>query len=117
AALCIATACAQGGFPTSAPSQEARAAPPGRSASAPARVAPVAPVAARAPVATADTWPIVRGGPEQRGVAVSPLPDALTVRWQRELGESIESTAAVAGGVVYVGCDDGFLYAFALDDG
>jgi outer membrane protein assembly factor BamB len=33
-------------------------------------------------------------------------------RWSYEIGEPVASSPAVAGGMVFVGCDDGGLYAF-----
>ncbi len=67
--------------------------------------------------ADAHTWPVFRGNPQQTGVAVSPLPDKLDVLWTFEAPDVIVSTAAIAGGKVYVGCDDGHLYALDLASG
>lgn len=62
-------------------------------------------------------WPLFRGNPLQTGVATDPLPDKLVVRWQFKTGDSIESTAAIAGDTVYVGSMDGHLYALDLATG
>ena len=40
-----------------------------------------------------------------------------SLNWRYEIGESIESTPAVAGGLVYVGSDDDFVYALSSDTG
>jgi outer membrane protein assembly factor BamB len=34
-----------------------------------------------------------------------------TVRWKFVTGDFVESSPAVSGGLVYVGSDDGYLYA------
>jgi outer membrane protein assembly factor BamB len=61
-------------------------------------------------------WPLFRGA-AQNGVAAEALPDPLEVRWKVQLKRGIGSTAAAAGGVVYVGCFDENLYAFELASG
>jgi outer membrane protein assembly factor BamB len=67
--------------------------------------------------ATKDAWPMFRGDAQLRGVAASPLPEELQVRWKHELGEPVAGAAAIAGGVVYVGSEDGTLVALDLADG
>lgn len=62
-------------------------------------------------------WPMFRGNPHLTGVATSALPRKLTVRWTFDAGEVVESTAAIADGVVYVGSDEGGLFALDLKDG
>jgi len=42
---------------------------------------------------------------------------ALTVKWTFETGEAIVSSPAVAGGTVYVGSSDNFLYAVDVESG
>ena len=73
-------------------------------------------IAAARPTATPD-WPMFRGNAQLTGVATSTLPDKLHVRWRRELPDATESTAAIVGDRVYVGCDDGFLYVLDLAAG
>ena len=34
--------------------------------------------------------------------------------WSYETGQAITSSAAVAKGMVIIGCDDGYLYAFSV---
>ena len=65
---------------------------------------------------TAD-WPVFRGNPQQDGVSADKLPDKLVELWKVTTGESVEGTAAIVDGVVYVGSLDGHLYALNLKDG
>ncbi|MBU0616409.1 MAG: PQQ-binding-like beta-propeller repeat protein, partial [Planctomycetes bacterium] len=64
-----------------------------------------------------DQWPMFRGSPQLTGVARGTLPDELHVRWKYETSEPITSTAAIVDGTVYVGSDDGKLYALELATG
>lgn len=88
-------------------------------------------------VFAADGWPRFRGDSANTGVATDALPADLKLRWKfdtrearrslapatqsapssQPLEEPIQSTAAIADGVVYFGCDDGYAYAVALDSG
>ncbi|MEW6745066.1 MAG: PQQ-binding-like beta-propeller repeat protein [Planctomycetota bacterium] len=63
------------------------------------------------------TWPMFRGNPQMTGVARSTLPEELSVLWKFEAPDAITSSAAIAGGAVYVGCCDEHLYALRLADG
>lgn len=65
----------------------------------------------------ADAWRQFRGNPQLTGVAPSPLPATLKVLWTYEAGDSIESSAAIADGAVYVGAQGGALLALSLQDG
>ncbi len=65
----------------------------------------------------ASSWPMFRGDGQLTGVAKGELPDKPVVRWRFRAPEAIESTAAIADGVVFVGCGDGVLYALGLPDG
>lgn len=56
-------------------------------------------------------WPSFRGNPQLTGVAAADLQGDLQVRWKFQVKEGVESTAAIAGGIVYVGGNDGILYA------
>ena len=62
-------------------------------------------------------WPMFRGGPQLAGVAYGKLPEKLRVRWKFATQEPITSSAAIAGGRVHVGGDDGYLYALDLASG
>ena len=72
-------------------------------------------VATHAPL-WADDWNVFRGDPQLRGRAAA-LPEKLDPLWLFEVEEGIESGAAIADGVVYVGALDGKLYAVSLTDG
>lgn len=67
--------------------------------------------------ATARDWPMFRGGSTLTGVAKSRLPEKIAVRWTLECGEAITSSAAIVDGVVYVGSEDGVLFAVDLASG
>ncbi|MBV8345360.1 MAG: PQQ-binding-like beta-propeller repeat protein [Candidatus Eremiobacteraeota bacterium] len=51
------------------------------------------------------------------GVYASPAPSLRSVRWRFHTGGSIISSPAVSGGIVYVGSNDGNLYAVRQSDG
>ena len=53
--------------------------------------------------ASSDDWLSFRGNPQLTGVATGELPENPELLWTFEAGDGIESTAAVAGGTVYVG--------------
>src|SRR5258708_7938763 len=74
-------------------------------------------LAAAAASAADDTWPQFRGNPSLTGVSTSPVPKTLKLLWTFEAGESIESSAAIAGGTVYVGSQSSDLIAVNLADG
>lgn len=65
----------------------------------------------------ADDWPQFRGNPSLNGVTTSPVPKTLKLLWTFEVGESIESSAAIVDGVVYVGTQTPELIALNLSDG
>jgi outer membrane protein assembly factor BamB len=67
-------------------------------------------------VQTPADWPVFRGNALQTGVAISELPDQLAVLWTFK-AKSFEGTAAIGNGVVFVGCQDEFVYAVNLADG
>ena len=62
-------------------------------------------------------WSQFRGNPTLTGISESKLPDSLNLLWTLEVGESIESSAAIADGVVYVGSQSGDLLAVKLSSG
>src|SRR5580765_2106596 len=61
--------------------------------------------------ARGDSWPMFRGGPALLGVANGKLPDKPTQLWSFKTGRSVKSSPAIEGGKVFVGSDDGILYA------
>src|SRR5689334_16181441 len=56
-------------------------------------------------------WPQFRGNPQLTGVTTEKLSPNLKLLWTFEGGESIESSAAIVDGVVYVGAQSGELFA------
>jgi eukaryotic-like serine/threonine-protein kinase len=64
-----------------------------------------------------DSWPMFRGTPSLQGVSQAQLPKALKLRWSYQTEGSIDSSAAIVSGVVYVGSGDGILRAIDLATG
>ena len=64
-----------------------------------------------------EDWQRFRGNERLWGLYEGTLPDQLQLRWTYQAGESIESSAAIADGVVYVGSSDGMLHAIDLATG
>jgi outer membrane protein assembly factor BamB len=64
-----------------------------------------------------DAWPLFRGDPQLTGVAAGAVAEKLAPLWTFQAGDGIESTAAIAGGTVWVGSLDGHLYALSLSSG
>ena len=74
------------------------------------------PWCAAAAVPEAD-WPMFRGGPSLAGVAGGSLPGRLALRWTFKTGGPVKSSAAMVRDRVFIGSDDGNVYALALPDG
>jgi outer membrane protein assembly factor BamB len=68
-------------------------------------------------VATAESWPVVRGNSAMTGVATAKLPDQLAERWVFKCEDAIESAPAIVGNTVYVASIDKHLYAIELSSG
>ncbi len=66
---------------------------------------------------TADSWPQFRANHTLTGVSPSTVPDNLKLLWTYDAKESIESSAAIADGTVYVGASTGDLLAVDLWSG
>lgn len=66
---------------------------------------------------TTTDWRSFRGDAALTGVATAALPSELKVRWRYECPEAVVSTAAIANGTVFFGCDDASLYALNLSNG
>ena len=79
------------------------------------KAAPPAPTAPGDPMP--QDWPMFRGGPDMRSVAGGSLPDKLALVWTFKTDDAVRSSAAIAGGRVFVGSDDGHLYAIDLASG
>src|SRR5687768_10848915 len=63
------------------------------------------------------SWTQFRGTSNLSGVASERLDAPLKVLWTYQAGESVESSAAIANGVAYVGSMSGELHAIGLRDG
>src|ERR1700741_5480688 len=72
-------------------------------------------------VAAQDTpgnnWSQFRGNSSLTGVSQSNVPATLKQLWTYEAGDSIESSAAIVGGTVFVGSQKGELTALSLENG
>src|ERR1041384_4123216 len=74
-------------------------------------------VSAMAQDTPADNWSQFRGNHQLTGVSSSNVPNSLKLLWTYEAGESIESSAAIVGGTVFVGSQKGDLTALNLENG
>jgi outer membrane protein assembly factor BamB len=74
-------------------------------------------VAALAQEAPGDNWAQFRGNQSLTGVSQSNVPNSLKQLWTYEAGDSIESSAAIVGGTVFVGSQKGDLVALSLENG
>src|SRR5438067_2278811 len=77
----------------------------------------VAAAAPREQAATPASWPMFRGGPALLGIAPVTLPKDLALQWKFKTQGPVKSSAAIAGGRVFIGSDDGHLYALDLNSG
>ena len=68
-------------------------------------------------VACRADWVQFRGNPELTGVTTATPPKAPRVLWTYETGDAVESSAAIVGGVVYVGVGTGEVVALDLQTG
>ena len=73
--------------------------------------------AADAGPSSAASWPMFRGGPALLGVAPGALDKELKLLWSFKAGGAVKSSAAVEGGRVFVGSDDGNVYALDFATG
>jgi outer membrane protein assembly factor BamB len=67
--------------------------------------------------AFAADWPMHRGDPQLQGRAQMPAPAKPELRWSFKAGKPIKAGAAIAGGKVFVGDDEGVVHALNLVDG
>ncbi|MDQ3472964.1 MAG: PQQ-binding-like beta-propeller repeat protein [Acidobacteriota bacterium] len=65
----------------------------------------------------ADNWGQFRGNHNLTGVSLGSVPNSLKPVWTYDAGDSIESSAAIVGGTVFVGSQKGELTALNLDNG
>ena len=75
------------------------------------------PIALNAQETPADNWAQFRGNQRLSGVSDSQVPADLKLLWTYEAGDSIESSAAIVGGTVFVGSQKGELLSLNLDNG
>jgi len=68
-------------------------------------------------VASAESWPMYRGNPSLDGFSPAKLGASLQETWVFEAQSSIKSSAAIVKHRVFIGSDDGFVYALNLNDG
>ncbi len=80
-------------------------------------VAGLSPAGAAAPGQHATHWPQYRGGPAHTGVAHEHLPDTLELRWTFKTEGSVRSSPVIEDGRVFIGSDDGNVYALDLASG
>src|SRR4051794_17031688 len=64
-----------------------------------------------------NVWPQFRGNSQLTAASHAFVPRDLRLLWTYEAGESIESSAAIVDGTVYVGSQSGDLVALDLGDG
>lgn len=62
----------------------------------------------------AERWPVFHGAPSLAGVARGKLPDKPVLRWRFKTGDAVKSSPTVDLGRVFVGSDDGRVYALDL---
>jgi outer membrane protein assembly factor BamB len=74
-------------------------------------------VSALAQETPADNWSQFRGNQSLTGVSQSNVPTSLKQLWTYEAGDSIESSAAIVGGTVFIGSQKGELVALSLENG
>ncbi len=69
------------------------------------------------PDISADTWPIFRGTSDLTGVAAGNLPEQPKLLWSFKTAYGIKSSAVVGLSMVFIGSNDGHVYALDLESG
>lgn len=64
-----------------------------------------------------NTWPIFRGDQSLSGVAQTTLADQLRLKWEYQTNDAVISSAVIDNINVYIGSNDGHLYALSIADG
>jgi outer membrane protein assembly factor BamB len=95
--------CALGCSPEKAPAQTPAGGDPAAAAKSAAPAAP--------------SWPVFRGNPALTGVAAGTLPQKPGLLWTFKTGGAIKSSAVIGAGKIFIGSDDGNLYAVSFSDG
>jgi outer membrane protein assembly factor BamB len=67
--------------------------------------------------ALAEDWPMFRAGPARSGVVGESINDQAAPSWAFPTGGPVRSSPAVVGNTVYVGSDDGNIYAIDVSSG
>ncbi len=88
-----------------------------RQEAGPGPIRPAASGPARLPFARQASWPTFRGDGSLSGVAAGELDRRLKLYWRTRTGGSIKSSPVIADGRVFVGSEDGRLYAMDLATG
>ena len=65
----------------------------------------------------ASSWQMFRGGPALLGIAPGELPDSFSLHWKFKTGDSNKSSTAIGNGRVFIGSDDGKVYALEMASG
>src|ERR1043166_3162544 len=65
----------------------------------------------------ASDWPMFRGGPALLGVASGSLRDKLNLLWKFKTGAPVKSSPAIVKDRVFIGSNDGNVYALDLANG
>lgn len=63
------------------------------------------------------SWPMFRGGPALLGIASGELPEEFKFRWKFKTDDAVRSSAVIDRGRVFIGSDDGNVYAIDLANG
>ena len=73
--------------------------------------------ASAAVLSSAGEWTMFRGNPALTGVAAGSVPDKPALLWSFKTGGSVKSSAVIGGGKVFIGSDDGQVYALDFASG
>lgn len=63
------------------------------------------------------SWPMFRGGQRLLGRAPGALPDSMALVWKFKTDGAVKSSPAIDDGLVFIGSDDGNIYAIDLRTG
>jgi len=66
---------------------------------------------ATAQVAGSENWPSFRGNPQLTGVSPAVISPPLKLLWSFKTDDAIKSSPVISNNTIFVGSDDGFLYA------
>ena len=88
---------------------------PGCSPEKPRDQAPPAPSQSAAPAPP--SWPIFRGNPALTGVANDNLPEKPALLWTFKTGGPVKSSAVIGDGLIFIGSEDGNVYALKFSEG